>query len=830
MAGLNDNLDKANKLLKQIEVIYKRLGETNPFNGMDPEKISTSEKEIKKLEVALEGITNKAYNLEEGFGGITAAISASLKEMSKTDSAASQVVKSMRGIKGITNSLADDQAGLTRLSLKELRTQQDKLASLSKTAKLQSSALREEFGLSSKNEKLNSSQLAMRLNTSEKFKHLREDEKNKIMEILQAENEGLPVLDEASKKVAERIKHEEKINKQLGVAGGLLKGLSKIPILGDVFNADEALTAMRDNIETSKSPVKALGAGFKNIGKQITEGVLNPANLVLTAFTFFIKALVQGDKQVGEMAKSLNLTYQEANKVRGELTQMAQQSEYTAVTTSRMAESLSTINSTFGTTAKISKENLETFSLLRDTAGMTNEEIISLYSFSKLTGKELKDSTESFQASAKAAAFQANVAINTKKLMADISKTSKRFQLSIEGGEAGLAKAMVNAKLLGVEMGTVESIADSLLDFESSIEAELSAELLLGKNINLEKARQAALSNDLATLASEISREAGSAAEFNKMNRIQQEALAKAVGMTASGLSDALFEQEALASLGKQLNDDEKRAFETLKEKYGVEEATKRIKEGQLESLVAQQSTAEKFQDIILQVQEIFVGMVEPVLSLVNGIANMVGGAENLSRILKIIAGAYIAIRGAQATISTYTKLNAMRIAGIASMEGTIALHKRAQNMLDLKGLALGKSKLIQLAAQAALWALANPLTALTLGIAAGAGIYAATKAYMKDGVIGPGGEMVVSGPKGSIQLDKDDSIIAGTNLFDKNKSKSSPTSQSPSGGSSNVKIDMTQTNALLQQLINLIQTGGNVILDGQKVGTALKLGSFKTQ
>ena len=35
----------------------------------------------------------------------------------------------------------------------------------------------------------------------------------------------------------------------------------------------------------------------------------------------------------------------------------------------------------------------------------------------------------------------------------------------------------------------------------------------------------------------------------------------------------------------------------------------------------------------------------------------------------------------------------------------------------------------------------------------------------MEDGIIGPGGEMVVSGPKGSIQLNKDDSIIAGTNL-----------------------------------------------------------------
>jgi hypothetical protein len=65
---------------------------------------------------------------------------------------------------------------------------------------------------------------------------------------------------------------------------------------------------------------------------------------------------------------------------------------------------------------------------------------------------------------------------------------------------------------------------------------------------------------------------------------------------------------------------------------------------------------------------------------------------------------------------------------------------------------------------------------------------------------------------------------IAGTNLFDKNKkSESSPQS-------SQVKIDMGPTNALLQQLINVISAGGDVMLDGQKVGQALNLVAYKTQ
>ena len=85
-----------------------------------------------------------------------------------------------------------------------------------------------------------------------------------------------------------------------------------------------------------------------------------------------------------------------------------------------------------------------------------------------------------------------------------------------------------------------------LLDFESSIEAELQAELLLGKDINLEKARQAALNNELATVAKEISKQIGSSADFSKMNRIQQEALAAAVGMNREELASTLLLEDKL--------------------------------------------------------------------------------------------------------------------------------------------------------------------------------------------------------------------------------------------------------------------------------------------
>jgi hypothetical protein len=110
------------------------------------------------------------------------------------------------------------------------------------------------------------------------------------------------------------------------------------------------------------------------------------------------------------------------------------------------------------------------------------------------------------------------------------------------------------------------------------------------------------------------------------------------------------------------------------------------------------------------------------------------------------------------------------------------SLAAQVQNQKVMKGI-LMSIQIVQgtIAAIASVKAIAEltSMSALTVGIgmlatlaAVGTGVAymnrassSAKSSNMKDGVIGSDGGMVVSGPKGSIQLDKDDSIIAGTNL-----------------------------------------------------------------
>ena len=82
-------------------------------------------------------------------------------------------------------------------------------------------------------------------------------------------------------------------------------------------------------------------------------------------------------------------------------------------------------------------------------------------------------------------------------------------QFAQDGGE-NLGEAAIKARQLGISLDTVSKITDSVLDFQSSIENELQASLLIGRQLNLNRAREVAMGGDIAGLQDEIVKQIGS--------------------------------------------------------------------------------------------------------------------------------------------------------------------------------------------------------------------------------------------------------------------------------------------------------------------------------
>ena len=584
---------------------------------------------------------------------------------------------------------------------------------------------------------------------------------------------------------------------------GLTKGFDKAAEASKLAAAS-MVTINEDGIASSLTGLDKFKAGLKGLSAGAGElmKAFGPMAILLKVFQGMVKA----DKSAGEIAKGLNISTKEAGKLSAEMLKTSKESDSIGVTYEGQKHALKAINAELGTSTAISAKTLATFSKMENLAGMTQEQMMGIGKLSFATGKDMEKMTGEFLAQAKSASLKKGVLLNEKKLMADVSKLSAATTLSLGKNPKAIANAVATAKALGMEMSKVEGIADSLLDFESSIEKEMEAELLLGKNLNLEKARTAALNNDLATVAEEISKEAGSAAEFAEMNRIQQLALAAAVGMSREDLAQTLFTQEQLQGLTGEQAKEEQKKLDIAIEKHGLAAAMEAQEAGTLENLFNQASEQERMALASEKMNETFTEMgklLTPILQTMTDLT--VFAQKNLSLILAVV-GAY---KGYQ----TYQKISLM-------LEKRNAAMKAASAAKDVGGLAITAAK------SAAM----TPVVGPALAAIAGAAALALGYKYLKAGDVNSpaDGKTQISTKEGGLfELSSNDDIVAAPGA-----SKALANAQSGGGGGGMSATAMkrleelqAQTNTLLRRIAS---TQGTVTMDAEKMGTAVSMNTYE--
>ena len=386
---------------------------------------------------------------------------------------------------------------------------------------------------------------------------------------------------------------------------------------------------MKSITKSSTKGVSGMKAGIKSLGKSLLKS-LGPLYLLKE----LVDAMKGIDAASSKMAKEFGMTYKSALAMNESFTNMATKSGNIFVTTKGIRETFEGINSNLGTASMMSEDMAVSFTKLRTMSGFTNEELQGISRLQLGTSKTTDEITGQFLAQAKVSALQNGVLLNEQKLLKDIGKVSAATTLSF-GKQPGLiSDAVSTAKSLGMELSKVDAIAGSLMDFESSITNELEAELLLNKDLNLEKARQAALNNDLATVAKEIAEQVGSSAEFAEMNRIQQEALAKAVGMNREELASTLLLQDQLKGLTEEDAKAATAKFNILKQQVGEAEAMRILEKQGVEGMNNQVGVQDKFNATVEKLKEVFVIVGNAIMPIIDMIASLFGLIGGIMKIL----------------------------------------------------------------------------------------------------------------------------------------------------------------------------------------------------
>ena len=271
----------------------------------------------------------------------------------------------------------------------------------------------------------------------------------------------------------------------------------------------------------------------------------DPLSAMIVTATFALKEFSAQIDQIGEKFGAMGV-----QKFTRQLTEADAEMRRMGFETGTAADMAETLSSNFGRTFD------ESVRLAPEIADMA-----------KSLGVSVEEGTEFFGIMTKILGYTDQAALDMGRMveqlavaegvapgavMADIAKSTETFAKYSDASGKNIMRTAVQAKKLGLELDDIAGIADNLLDFSTSMENQLTASVMTGKNLNFQRARELALVGDTEGMMREVLNQVGSEEEFLAMNVKQREAIAAAAGGNLTTMMKLVAaEEEAETIAGK---------------------------------------------------------------------------------------------------------------------------------------------------------------------------------------------------------------------------------------------------------------------------------------
>ena len=439
-----------------------------------------------------------------------------------------------------------------------------------------------------------------------------------LKEALLAQAQNLANARDNAKELADtyRIMAEEsaKLDKSSQAFDALGRVVGDLPGLSAFKGAfDGAATAARkirveggSGLEAFKGGVKALGQG---LGNQMMS-VFGPAGIIFGAvkvIKFIVDLFVSAQKNTIQIARDMSTTRASAENIRQSFIDISANTSLTAVNSEKLVAAQKQIADLAGITNVQSAATLVNQVRLTERLGVGAEDAAKFNFAFEAFGKNAEQGLDAVIATENSLREATGTGVNLGSAISEAAKAGGQVLANAKGSMSALAGSVLEARRLGLNLEQTKKISSSLLDFETSIQSELEAELLTGKQLNLELARQKALQGDVVGAAKELVEQVGSYEEFTRLNVLQQNALAKSVGLTADELADSLMLQTNLKRQGEEYlkvyREQGKEAAQQFADQYGFSQ----IQREELDKTVTAQQA---FEEALAKAKDQFTGLV----------------------------------------------------------------------------------------------------------------------------------------------------------------------------------------------------------------------------
>jgi hypothetical protein len=322
-----------------------------------------------------------------------------------------------------------------------------------------------------------------------------------------------------------------------------------------------------------------------------------------------------------------------------------------------------------GSTAYVTKGLTENVSLMQSQLGIAYGTSVNFLKTMAMAAGSVADAQRNMTLFAAKLSMAAEIPLG--EVMQDITNASKASYSYLSRNPLELIKAAVEARRFGTSLSATVNQSKTLLNFTANIKAEMEASVLVGKSINLERARTLAYSKDIRGLNKEILKILKDV-NFNQLDPLQMDAVAAALGKTSDELSSMLQSEKQMTDLERSTRPDIQAKLKAYKEMMS---STKSRAESEAKSLdtilriknnaAATAAVSDAWRRITQQLAEVFLPVIAKTLEGISWVLNNING--------EVLKWSGLAVGVVSGVVAIGTALLALRkLTGITAGQGII--------------------------------------------------------------------------------------------------------------------------------------------------------------
>jgi len=486
------------------------------------------------------------------------------------------------------------------------KTQQDKL-----NDQLKGKNLQEKITLKLENSEKNLEVLAAsRIKSFINIQDLQNDIQTTAAQILAAQME-----DPGSQKVKHLINQKNEQEKALTLEEGLLRisasQLASLKLRNNLLKiGNDLLNVYNKALEMS---VKFLNKMGDLAGSLMTK--LNMPTTIAGTFTKILDIFDQIDTAATNVRQKFGLLPSQGAIFEKNIREASIQLAEFGINAEQLGGTMKQIGSTFTSLQSMEKGLVKDVSIMSAQFGISAETSAKfLQTLGGVSGK----SAIAKQNMLGLAKFAANAyGVGLDDVMNDVANASDAARMYAGKNADELVRAAAQARQMGTTLDNMANTAKGLLDFESSIQSELKASALIGKNINFNEARRLAFQGDIIG-ANKLILEQAKKIKFNQLNPIAQDAFAKAAGKTVKELQEMLNAEENLKEALKSKDPlvraeaEKKKQMAEMMKKDPI--AAKKAAQAEYEKGLIQEKNQTRMKQLQNEINAIFMEFIGPIL------------------------------------------------------------------------------------------------------------------------------------------------------------------------------------------------------------------------